>query len=213
MARLSTVLCSLAAVALSGAVVVVAMRASVHRPPYAAAKAPEETFRSGLFDPPRDAPDFALQGSTGKTVRLRDYRGKIVVLEFGFTFCQHVCPVTLGNLRQVFAKLGPAASDVQVVFVTVDPKRDSPERLAQFLGALHPSFVGVTGTAEELRIVRDAYGIMAEEAVSKNAELGYEVNHSSFIYLVDRAGRLRVLIPFGKPVDDIVADLRSLLQT
>src|SRR4030095_1794350 len=122
-----------------------------------------------------------------------EYRGKVVILEFGFTFCQEVCPVTLSHLRQSFEKLGGAAAEVQLVFVPVDPKRDSPERLAEYLRAFNPSFVGATGTPQELQSVRDAYGIMAEEVVSKNAKLGYQVNHSSFIYLIDRDGRLRVL--------------------
>jgi protein SCO1/2 len=172
----------------------------------------EETFRSGLFDPPRVAPELDLEGSNGARVHLRDYAGKVVVLEFGFTFCTQVCPVTLAHLSQVFKQLGDDARDVQVVFVTVDPKRDSAERLAQYLASFHPSFVGATGTPKELQAVRDAYGIMAEEVIPKNAELGYEVNHSSFIYLVDRGGRLRALVPFGKPVDDIVNDIKFLLK-
>jgi protein SCO1/2 len=169
-------------------------------------------FKSGLFEPPRAAPDFNLQGSNGSRLLLSEYRGKVVVLEFGFTFCQEVCPVTLAHLKEAHEKLGDAAKDVQVIFVTVDPKRDSAERLAQFLGAFNPTFLGATGTPEELQKMRDAYGIFAEEVVSRNKALGYEVNHSSFIYLIDRDARLRILVPFGKPVDDIVNDIKLLLE-
>jgi len=169
-------------------------------------------FHSGVFEPPRDAPEFSLQGSKGARVSMQDLRGKIVILEFGFTFCQNVCPVTLANLKLAFDKLGPAAKDVQLVFVTVDPRRDTPERLAEFLGAFNPSFLGATGTQQELESMRTAYGVMAEEVASKNEKLKYEMSHSSFIYFVDKRGKLRTLVPFGKPVEDLVHDINLLLK-
>src|SRR5215510_5866610 len=85
------------------------------RPPQA-----EQSFHAGIFEPAREAPSFSLDGSNGTKLSLRDYRGKVVILEFGFTFCQHVCPVTLGRLTEVHKKLQSAASDVQLIFVTVD---------------------------------------------------------------------------------------------
>jgi protein SCO1/2 len=166
-------------------------------------------FRSGVFDPPREAPDFELDGSTGSKVHLRDYRGRIVVLEFGFTFCQQICPVTLANLVQVHESLGPAAKDVQIVFVTVDPKRDTPEHLREYLTAFDATFVGATAAPSQLDAMRQAYGIISHETVSPNNESGFE--HSSFIYLIDRAGMIRSLVPFGKPPDDIVHDIKLLL--
>jgi len=176
-------------------------------------KPAEGSFRSGVFEPPREAPNFTLDGSNGMKVSLRDYHGKVVVLEFGFTFCQQVCPVTLAHLTEVFTKLGPAASDVQVLYVTVDPKRDSPARLNEYLSAFNPSFLGATGTTSELEGVRQAYGIIANEVISENKQLGYEVSHSSFIYLIDRLGKIRTLVPFGTAADDIVHDINLLLKT
>jgi protein SCO1/2 len=169
-------------------------------------------FKSGVFDPPRVAPDFELQGSHGAPVTLSQFRGKVVILEFGFTHCPGVCPVTLANLARVFEKLGPAAAEVQVVFVTVDPERDSLQRLKEFLAFFNPAFVGVTGTAQQLEAVRQSYGVTATRAPSANKKLGYEVHHSSSLYLIDRAGKLRLQTPFGKPADDIVHDLRLLLR-
>jgi len=169
-------------------------------------------FKSGVFDPPRMAPDFVLQGSHGAPVSMSQYRGKVVILEFGFTHCPGVCPVTLANLARVFEKLGPASAEVQVVFVTVDPDRDSLPRLKEFLSFFNPAFVGATGTAQQLEAVRQAYGVTATRAPSANKKLGYEVHHSSSIFLIDRAGKLRLQTPFGKPVDDIVHDLRLLLR-
>jgi len=177
------------------------------RPPRA-----EQGLRSGTFEPPGEAPAFSLDGSNGKKLSLRDYLGKVVILQFGFTFCEKVCPVTLARLTEVHKKLGKAAGDVQVIYVTVDPKRDSPERLREHLAAFNPSFLGATGPPDELAAVRKAYGVIAEEVVARNPALGYEVNHSSSIYLVDRHGKVRGLVPFGTPADDILHDVELLLK-
>lgn len=176
------------------------------RPPRA-----EQGLRSGTFEPPREAPAFSLDGSNGKKLSLRDHLGKVVILEFGFTFCSLVCPVTLARLTEVHQKLGSAARDVQLIYVTVDPMRDSPERLREHLAAYNPSFLGATGTPDELAAVQKAYGVVAEKAVSQNQALGY-VNHSSSLYLIDRQGEIRGLVPFGTPADDIVHDLELLLK-
>jgi protein SCO1/2 len=177
------------------------------RPPRA-----EQGLRAGTFEPPREAPGFSLDGSNGKKLSLRDHLGKVVILQFGFTSCQKVCPVTLARLTEVYKKLGSAARDVQLIYVTVDPKRDSPERLREHLAAFNPSFLGATGTPDELAAVRKTYGVVAEQVVSRNQALGYEVNHSSSLYLVDRQGKVRGLVPFGTPADDIVHDLELLLK-
>ena len=157
---------------------------ALQRPPQA-----EQGPRSGTFEPSRGAPAFSLDGSNGKKLSLRDYLGKVVILQFGYTSCEEVCPVTLARLTEVYKKLGSAARDVQLIFVTVDPKRDSPERLREYLAAFNPSFLGATGTPDELAAVRKTYGVVAEQVVSRNQALGYEVNHSSSLYLVDRQGK------------------------
>jgi len=177
------------------------------RPPQA-----ELGLRSGTFEPPREAPAFSLDGSNGKKLSLRDQLGKVVILEFGYTFCEEVCPATLARLTEVYKKLGSATRDVQLIFVTVDPKRDSPERLREYLAAFNPAFLGATGTPDELAAVQKTYGVVAEQVVSRNQALGYAVNHSSSLYLVDRQGKVRGLVPFGTPADDIVHDLELLLK-
>jgi protein SCO1/2 len=169
-------------------------------------------FRSGVFDPPRAAPDFTLAGSNGAPVKLGQYKGKVVALAFGFTYCQKVCPVTLAKLAEVFKQLGPAGKDLQVVFVSVDPERDTPERMREFLGFFGPRFMGATGSQEALDAARDAYGILATKVKSEDKRLGYEVHHSSSVHLIDRQGRLRLLFPFGKPADDLRHDVELLLK-
>jgi protein SCO1/2 len=170
-----------------------------------------DDFKGGRFDPPRPAPEFELQGSNGSSIKMSKFRGKVVALAFGFTYCPRICPVTLANLVKTQDLLEAAAADVQVIFVTVDPARDSPARLREFLSFFNPTFLGATGNAEQLETVRQDYGIMAKRAASENRKLGYEVHHSSFIYLIDREGNLRLLIPFGKPPEDIAHDIKLLL--
>jgi protein SCO1/2 len=172
----------------------------------------EQGLRSGTFDPPRDAPAFSLDGSTGSKLSLHDYLGKVVIVEFGYTYCEEVCPITLAHLTAAYKKLGNAARDVQLIYVTVDPERDNPERLREHLTAFNPTFLGATGTPDELQAVQKAYGVVARHVVSKNQALPYAVDHSSSLYLVDRQGKLRGLVPFGTPVDDIVHDLDFLLK-
>lgn len=180
--------------------------------PAAAGAHESRGFRAGVFDPPRAAPDFELAGSTGSSVKLSQYRGKVVALAFGFTYCPRICPVTLANLAGVFAKLGPSAIDVQVVFVSVDPERDTPQRMREYLSFFNPTFIGATGTPQQLEAVQGEFGISANKAPSDNQMLGYEVHHSSFVYLIDRKGRLRLLMPFGKSTDDLVHDISLLVK-
>jgi protein SCO1/2 len=167
------------------------------------------TLKAGVFDPPRVAPDFLLQGSDGSELKLGTYRGKVVLLGFGFTSCAAVCPITLGTLAQVHKKLGAQARDLQVVYITVDPERDDAPRLKKYLTAFNPTFVGGTGTDAQLAAVRKDYGIAAEKVAGPDGSY----THSSFIYLIDREGRLRALMPFGHLADDYVHDVRILLTS
>jgi protein SCO1/2 len=167
-----------------------------------------DALKSGEFSPPRMAPDFTLQGSTGKPLKLSDYRGKVVALGFGFTSCPAVCPTTLAELAAVKTKLGAQGKDFQVVYVTVDPARDTADRMRAYLTAFDPTFVGATGPDAQLAAVRKDYGVSATRTGS-GAHYGF--NHSSFVYLIDRSGKLRALSPYGRAVDDVVHDVRVLL--
>jgi protein SCO1 len=166
-------------------------------------------LKAGVFDPPRLAPDFSLQGSHGRPLRMNDFRGKVVLLAFGFTSCTEVCPTTLNTFALARRKLGPSAADLRVVYITVDPQRDVAERLAKYLGSFDPTFVGGTGTEDQLAAVRKSYGISAEKKIVGN---DYTYAHSSFTYLIDRNGRIRALMPYGHSPDDYANDLSILLQ-
>ena len=175
----------------------------------AAASASEPSpLLAGVFSPPRQAPDFSLSGSNGSELTLRSHRGKVVALAFGFTFCPDVCPITLATLAQARKKLGAEGDGLQVVYITVDPERDTVARMRTYLAAFDPTFVGGTGTAEQLAAVRKEYGIGATRRV---AGAGYLYAHSSFTYLIDRQGKLRALMPYGHSADDFVHDFRILM--
>ena len=171
-----------------------------------AADAPQ--LEAGVFDPPRMAPEFTLRGSDGGELALSRFRGKVVVLGFGFTTCPDVCPTTLATLASAHKKLGERGGEVQVVYVTVDPERDDPERLRNYLKSFDASFVGGTGSANVLEAVRNDYGIAAQRIVRGDS---YGFSHSSYTYLIDRAGRLRALMPYGSSADAYVHDLLILL--
>lgn len=174
-----------------------------------AAEAPAPDLKAGVFNPPREAPDFSVRGSDGTTLTLSRYRGKVVLLGFGYTSCANVCPVTLAVLAQARKKLGLLGSQVQVVYLTVDPARDNAERLKQYLAAFDPSFVGGTGSDAQMAAVRASYGVTAEKRGSGS---NYAVAHSSFVYLITRDGKLRALMPFGHKAEDYVHDISMLLN-
>jgi protein SCO1 len=165
---------------------------------------------AGVFSPARAAPDFSLHGSDGSELTLRRYRGKVVALAFGYTSCTAVCPITLGVLAAARRKLDAAADQVQVVYVTVDPDRDNADRMRKFLHGFDASFVGGTGSAQQLAAVRADYGISVSEKIPIPG--GYALNHSSYIYLIDRDGGLRALMPYGHSADDFAHDMRILLN-
>ena len=163
-------------------------------------------LKAGVFDPPRLAPEFSLPGSDGAQVTLARYRGKVVLMAFGYTSCAAVCPITLATLAEARSTLGEAANAVQVIYVTVDPERDDADRMKEYLAEFDPSFVGATGRPDALAAVRQSYGVTAVKIGTGD---DYVMDHSSSIYLIDRAGRLRALMPYGH--GDFVHDIKLLL--
>jgi protein SCO1 len=167
------------------------------------------TLKAGTFDPPRDAPDFSVNGTDGAPLFLSHYRGKVVVLAFGYTSCPNVCPVTLAVLAQAHRALGKRGSEVQVIYLTVDPERDDTKRLKDYLAAFDPTFLGGTGTPAQMAAVRQRYGVSAQKVGSGK---DYAVAHSSFVYLITRDGKLRALMPFGHKADDYAHDISLMLN-
>ncbi len=177
-----------------------------------AAAAPIAGLKSGLFEPPRVAPAIGLRASDGGAFDLARYRDKVVVLEFGFTHCTEVCPVSLASLAQARKLLGGAAADVRVVFVTVDPARDSGAVLHGYMANFDPGFIGLTGTQQQVDAVLKAYGISATRKMVEGSKTDYTMHHSSYLYFIDRRGMLRALTPFGRRAAEIARDVRLLLR-
>lgn len=176
-----------------------------------AGAAPVAGLKSGRFEPPRAAPAISLQASDGSAFDLAKYRGKVVVLEFGYTHCTEVCPVSLAALAQARKLLGANAARLQVVFITVDPARDTLARLQGYLAHFDPSFIGVTGTAAQVAAVLKAYGIAAKR-IAGGSDAAYMMSHSSYLYFIDTRGMLRALMPFGRPAAEIAHDVQLLLR-
>lgn len=174
-----------------------------------AVAADRPTLKAGVFEPPRAAPELSLDASSGGKLALANYRGKVVLLGFGFTSCPEVCPTTLATLAQARKRLGAQGEQLQVVYVTVDPERDNIDRMKAYLRGFDGSFVGGTGAPEQLASVRKNYGVLAERKPFGNS---YTVAHSSSVYLIDQKGLLRGMMPYGRLPDDYVHDVRALLS-
>jgi protein SCO1/2 len=145
-----------------------------------------------VFPHPQPAYDFSLIDQDNQPLRLHRLRGKVVLLTFGFTHCPNVCPTTLVNLAEIVKSLTPEAQGrVQVVFITVDPRRDTPDQLKKYLPFFDPNFLGATGNPEEIARTARAYGVFYEAESPKDQTSGqnYNVNHSAYAYLVDSEGR------------------------
>jgi protein SCO1/2 len=157
------------------------------------------------------ARDFALVDSAGKPRTLGDFHGKAVVVFFGFTQCPDVCPTTLSTLAEVMRKLGPDADRVQVVFITVDPERDTAELLAQYVPAFDPRFVGLRGDADATARTAKEFKIFYQKVPGRTPDT-YSVDHSAGLYIFDPKGRLRLFAGHGQGPDAIAHDLRELLR-
>jgi protein SCO1/2 len=170
-----------------------------------------QTFNGTVIEPPDQVADFTLTSSTGEPMSLSDLRGQIVLIYFGYTFCPDVCPATLTQLKKIPEALGDRAEDVQVVMITVDPKRDTPEVLREYLSHFHPSFLGLTGTEEEVMAAASPLGIFMSKHEGSPAT-GYLVDHTSSVLAIDRDGNLRLIYSFDIPGEAIAEDVRRLVR-
>ena len=152
---------------------------------------------------------LALTDHTGRARRLEDFRGKVVVLFFGFTHCPDICPTTLVEVSNALKTLGADAERVQVLFVTVDPERDTPDALAKYVTAFDPRFLGLRGDAAATQRAAKEFKIYYEK---RKAGDSYSVDHSGQSYVIDAQGRLRLLVRPDRIAEDLPADLLTLLR-
>ena len=152
---------------------------------------------------------LALTGHDGKPRTLADFRGKAVVLFFGFTHCPDICPTTLADMAGVLKQLGPDSDRVQLLFVTVDPERDTPQVLAQYVPAFDPRFLGLYGDVAATQRAAQEFKIFFEKRKSGDS---YSVDHSGQSYVIDPQGRLRLFVRHDRIAQDLAEDLRTLLR-
>ena len=170
------------------------------------------TFRGTSYGEPfPQAPDFQLMDAQGEAVNLGSFRDKIVLLFFGYTYCPDVCPTTLSELKLVMDLLGDKAGRIQVIFVSVDPGRDTSRKMQKYVERFNPAFIGLSGSEDELRPIWRDYGIF-REVVLGTSELNYIVNHTARVILIDQAGSLRLSYGFQTPPEDVANDILILLE-
>ncbi len=169
-------------------------------------------YKGAVIEPPDQAVDFSLTDQNGNTFRLADQRGKVVVLFFGYTNCPDICPATMSDMQVVLNRLGDQRDQVKVVLVTVDPERDTSERLQRFVGMFDNDIVGLTGDPATLATVYKAYGAGATRRELPDSALGYAMDHTATSTVIDKKGQRRLLFGFGTPVDDIYSDLSTLIN-
>jgi protein SCO1/2 len=154
--------------------------------------------------------ELALTDHNGRPRTLTDFKGKVVVLFFGFIHCPDVCPTTLAELAQVARELGPEGSKMQVLFVTVDPERDTPDVLKQYVPSFYPDFLGLYGDAAATARVAKEFKIFYQK--QPQAGGGYTMDHSAGTYVLDRQGRLRLFAQYGAGAPALLHDIRILLE-
>ena len=158
--------------------------------------------------------DFAqtlnLTDHTGKPRSLADFKGKAIAIFFGYTHCPDVCPTTMADMKQTMKLLGARADELQVLFVTLDPERDTQEVLAQYVPSFDKRFIGLFGTKEEIEKATTDFKIFASK-VENSGKSGYTIDHSAGLYIYDKAGKIRLYVAYGEKPAVIAADIEKLL--
>lgn len=177
--------------------------------PAAPAK-PAVTFQGQDVSGSLNIQDFTLTDHHGQPRKLSEFRGKAVAVYFGYTHCPDVCPTTLAELAQSMRELGPQAEQVQVLFITIDPARDTLDLLKSYAPAFDPRFIGLTGSPEHIAKTAGQFRALYRRQDGANGD--YTMDHSAGAYLLDREGTLRVNVPYGSGAAVFTHDLRALLQ-
>lgn len=155
------------------------------------------------------ARQLGMKDVDGRLRNLSEFKGKVVVVFFGFTQCPDVCPTTMAELAELRRRLGSHGDKVQGVFVSVDPERDTPEVLKAYLQAMDPSFVGLTGSHEDVQAVTREFKVFYQKVQTPSG--GYTIDHTAGSYIFDQQGQVRLFARYGMPLDQLTADVRQLL--
>lgn len=154
---------------------------------------------------------FTLTDHTGKTVTDQTYRGKYMLVYFGFTFCPDVCPTGLQVMSAALEQLGPKADQIQPIFITVDPERDTPEQLAQYVSSFHPRLIGLTGTPQQIQAAAKAYRVYYQKVKDEKSTAEYTIDHTSIIYLMDPQGNFVTHFTHATPAAAMAEQIAKVL--
>ncbi|MGH6826001.1 SCO family protein [Methyloceanibacter sp.] len=154
---------------------------------------------------------FSLVGADGKPVTDRDFRGRYMLIFFGFTHCPDICPAELQVIAQALEQLGDKAKTVVPIFITLDPERDTPEAMANYVKSFGGNFVGLTGSPEAIAVAAKAYRVAYAKVENKDSATDYSVDHSAFVYLMDPEGRYVTHFSYGLSADQMAEKLGKLL--
>lgn len=165
-----------------------------------------------LYDPPQAVSDFTLTSQTGEPLHLSDLRGKAVVIFFGYTNCPDVCPTTLADFKRVKTHLGADVGRVTFVFISVDGARDTPERLAAYVGAFDPEFIGLMGDDATIRTIAKDYGVFFQQVAAAADNPNYLVDHTASSFVVDPQGRLALVFPYQADALGMAQRIRDVLR-
>lgn len=169
-----------------------------------------QSFQGSLIEPSPQAVDFELQKADGGSFRMSAQKGRVVLIFFGYANCPDFCPATMAEYKKIHANLGEQAEQVDFVFITIDPERDRPEQIENYVRAFNSSFIGLSGSIEELQPVWDGYWVVREKQ-EVDSETGYLMAHSTRIYVIDKQGKLRLTFPFGLTAGSMTSDVKRLL--
>ncbi|HSS77729.1 MAG TPA: SCO family protein [Thermoanaerobaculia bacterium] len=174
------------------------------------------TFHGQVVEPVRQAPPLAGVNWDGKPFHLSDHGGKVAVVFFGYTYCPDVCPFTLAKMKQLYNRLGAQAKDVEVVFVSVDPQRDTVDKLAMYVPSFDRRFYGVRVEPEALNVVAKSFELTVQYGAPKDgaeAVGNYFVDHTATFFVIDRRGQLRLKFPPSASINQMLPDIETLLTT
>ena len=167
-------------------------------------------FHGQVIQSSQAAPSIELDSADGP-VKLSDFDGEVVILYFGYTFCPDVCPITLAKLDRSLEIIGEGAEDVNVIMVSVDPQRDTPEMLKEYVEHFNEDFIGVTGDLDTIDRIATMYGVYYEAEEGTEAT-GYLVNHTATVMVIDRDGYLKLVLPFEGTAEEVAADIEYFLN-
>lgn len=169
-------------------------------------------MRGAVINPPRQLSDFTLASTTGETFKLSAHRGENILIYFGYRSCPDFCPTTFAELKHVYESLNQPADKLKIVFVTVDPERDTLDNLSLYMAAFDDDFIGLRDDTPALQSLLDEFGVVATKRVVGESALSYLIDHTASVFLIDSSGALRMQYLYGTNYRDIVHDLQLILQ-